>query len=412
MSPFRLAVLNLVRRKVSALIALAAIALSVASSGVLLKLYILSGSRFATIAAGGDAVVGAKAGGTEILLGSLNLEGDYPGFLPYKLFESLRPERTVVFSDGARSKPSYLRSVIPVVYFGRYGRFRIVGTDESFVHRPRPADAPALAQGRWATGESEVTVGSEVARRARLRPGDTLKAESWAGDATAERIEFALTVVGVFAPTGTAWDRALFSTVDEAHRILGQLDLRGQSIWGADVLNYFLVYLQPGGLRELEALVNERTVGQVIVVEKEKGRLRELTGTGRRLGGLMTALIMVLGGLCVTAMMVTRFDAMTVQLAVLRAIGYARAEIAAWLVCEGLLLGAAACLIGGLADALAFPWIRGLLGSALPAEVMVPSPFYLSAPVWATAVFATVLAVFIPLYRLYHQDIHGSLKGL
>ncbi|MEN0057611.1 MAG: hypothetical protein AAGB31_02155, partial [Bdellovibrio sp.] len=136
MNPLRLAFLNLSRRKVSTVIALISIALAVACSGVLLRLNELAESRFETLARGGDALVGAKSGGLDILLGALNGEGDYPGYLPYKLYESLKAEQTVFFEDGSHSKPSYIRSVIPFLYFARYADLRIVATDFSFVERP------------------------------------------------------------------------------------------------------------------------------------------------------------------------------------------------------------------------------------------------------------------------------------
>ena len=395
-----------------ALIALVAIALSVGTSGILFKLYLLSGARFETMAGGVDAVVGAKAGGIDILLGSLNTEGPYPGFLPYKLFQSLREQRSVRFEDGTTSVTSGLRAVIPYVYFGQYRHHRIIGTDESFLHRPDPSAAPTLAEGRWTTADGETVVGSEVTRAGGLRLGDTLAATSWTGDKPdAKPATFDLKIVGMLRRTGTVWDSALFASVDQAHHILAQADLSGQSIWGGSVLNYFLVNLAPADLPGLESLINGRTVGQVVEVEREKRHLAELTGAGRRLGFLVTALIMLLGGLSVAAMMVTRFDAMTVQLAVLRAIGYGRREVARWLVWEGVMLGCAACVIGGAIDGLVFPWLRELLGTALPSPDLVACPVYRSAPVWVTAVAATVLAVFIPLYRLYRQDIHSALRG-
>ncbi len=414
MKPIRLAWLNLTRRRVPTLIALVAIALSVATSGILFRLYLLSGARFSTMAHGVDAVVGAKAGGIDILLGSLNAEGPYPGFLPYKLFRSLREHQSVQFEDGAKSMTSGLRAVIPVVYFGQYRGCRIIGTDESFLHRPDSREAPVLGQGQWAVTNGETVVGAVVARANGLRLGDTITAKPWTGDTTTNAqpaATFDLKIVGILRPMGVVWDSALFATVEQAHHILGQADLSGRSIWKADVLNYFLINLAPADLPGLQALINGRTVGQVMEVEREKQHLFELTGAGRRLGFLVTALIMLLGGLSVAAMMVTRFDAMTVQLAVLRAIGYGRREVARWLIWEGVLLGCAACVIGGVIDALVFPWLRELLGSALPSPALVACPIVRSAPVWATAVAATVLAVFIPLYRLYRQDIHSALRG-
>src|SRR6478609_3378488 len=133
MSSFRLAWLSLVRRRVATLITIVAIAISVACAGILLRLYHLSASRFDSIGHGWEAVVGAKAGGIEILLNSLNGEGPYPDFLPYVLFESLRAAQTVHFEDGAAADPKYLRTISPFVYFAKLKEFRVAGTDETFV---------------------------------------------------------------------------------------------------------------------------------------------------------------------------------------------------------------------------------------------------------------------------------------
>src|SRR4051812_11418281 len=97
MTPLRLARLSLTRHLFATAITVAAIGLSVACGGILLRLYLLSESRFEALGRAGDAIVGAKAGGIEILLGSANGEGAYPDYLPYKLFETLRAQQNVQF---------------------------------------------------------------------------------------------------------------------------------------------------------------------------------------------------------------------------------------------------------------------------------------------------------------------------
>ena len=114
MTTFKLAILNISRRKFTSSIAVISIALSVACSGILLRAYEMSSSRFSTIARSGDAVIGAKSSGIEILLGSMNNEGAYPDFVPYVLFESLRKEQS---SPGAYSSTKMI-SVTPFLYFG------------------------------------------------------------------------------------------------------------------------------------------------------------------------------------------------------------------------------------------------------------------------------------------------------
>jgi putative ABC transport system permease protein len=404
-TPFRLAVLSLTRRKVSTSLALTAIALSVAFSGVLLRLYVLSGARFSTLADGPDAVVGAKAGGIEILLGALNGEGRYPGFIPFQLYISLKTRQAVRFEDGAEAAPDFIRAITPFVYFAKYRGYRVVGTDRSILRGARE-----LAEGRWAEGLGEVVLGASVSR-GEVKVGDTIGVVPWTSDQGTPGKGRQLRVTGVLAPTGKSWDAELFASVDTAWSVLGAADLRGQSIWKEKVLHYYLVDLAPEAFPRLRSLVDRRTVAQAIEVNDELARLEELTGTGRSLGLLVSILIVVLGALGVTAMMVTRFEAMGTQLAVLRAMGYEKREIRAWLLWEGALLGGGASVIGAGLDLAIFPLVRGLLGGALPRSPLVGAGILCSSPVWAMAVWGTTMAVFVPLYRLYHQDVHFALRA-
>src|SRR5665213_1479102 len=195
-----------------------------------------------------------------------------------------------------------------------------------------------------------------VARREGLHAGDSLRVQPWMADFTGEA-GLEMRVVGILSPTGFAWDRMLFSGIPQAQAFLmaNSSHLGERSIWGEKVLNYFLINLHPGGFKYLEALVNKRTVGQVIQVEQEKRKLEELTGAGKSIGLFVSVFVILLSSLSVSSMLITRFEAMGVQLAVLRAIGFARSEIGLWLIWEGLLLGLAGCFLGGVIDAVGFP---------------------------------------------------------
>jgi putative ABC transport system permease protein len=413
MKPLQLALLSLSRRKASTAVAVVSIALSVAASGLLLRLDWLSSARFATMAGGYDAIVGAKAGGIEILLGSLNGEGPYPDFLPQKLFETLESQQTVHFEDGANERPSTLRSIVPLLYFATYKNHRVAGTNPNFLNRPEPHDAIRVLAGAWPTGPQELLLGAQVAAQDDLHVGSEVAITPWFPSTVPPAAPLTFKVAGVLEGKGNIWDQMLFTTVEQAQRVLHTAgpDIGGKSIWHENVLQYFLMNLGPGGMASLEALINRRSVGQIISVAEQKHRLEELTGTGQQLGLFMAVLIMVLGALGVAAMLMARFDGMTLQLAVLRALGYGKSEIGRWLLWEGFLLGVGACFVGAVIDAIGFPIVRGLLGSALPGSDFIQVPLYQSAPVWCGAILATTAAVFVPLLRIYQQDVHRTLRS-
>ncbi len=408
MTPFRLAYLNLFRRPLSTWIAILGISVAVATSGILLKIYTLSHSRFSTLANEGQSVVGAKAGGIDILLGSLNLEGGYPGFVPYNLFASIHSHQAVQFEDGAVSSPSYIRAVIPFLYFADFEGYRVIGTSADFIHRPLNSDSPQLATGQWLKdgARDDVVVGSEVAKAQRLTVGSEIRVHTAVGSVPEG---FSLHVIGLLAPTGRIWDYALFSSIEEAQLRLAKVDLRDKSIWGTKVLNYFLIYHGPEATPGLRSLIDQRTVGQMISVQNEIEHLERLTGTGRNLGLLLTVLILLLSSASVATMMIARFESMAVQLAILRALGFQKVQIAYWLLWEGLILGFIAVVIGASIDFAFFPWIRSVSGLNLPSYV--PNPNLQSATVWLAAIAVTVLAVVLPLLRLYRQDVNAALKS-
>ncbi len=412
MNALKLAYLSVTRRKIQSVIAIISIAISVACAGTLLRLYALSNSRFSTLGVGGDAIVGAKAGGIEILLNSLNAEGEYPQFLPEALFKTLREKSNVRFEDGSQSESNFIESIIPVLFFAKYDgkqSYRVLGTDKSFFQRPEPKDNLTFESGGLPTQEGEVVLGADIARNENLKIGDSVDVTPWS---MLEPIggNVSLRVVGILREAKNTWDRTLYTNLNQAQMVLAMQDITQSSIWGAHVLNYFFVYLKPGAFIQLENLINKRTVGQVVSVNKTLEQLRELTSSGESLGIFIIVFIIILGGLSTMSMLVARFESMTIQIAVLRAIGYDKKEIALWLLYEGLLLGSVACVLGAGLDFLFFPILKRLLGSAIPLAENIS--LLMSAPVWGAAILATILAILVPLYRVSRQDIHHSLRGL
>lgn len=402
MTALRLALLTLGRKPLSTGIAVLAIALAVGSSGVLLRLYLLSQSRFARMAPGPEVLIGAKSGGIEMVLSALNAEGPLPGYLPLALFESLRSQQTVRFSDGTSAAPGFVKSVTPFLAFARSDKARVIATDSSFFR------GLAVNPGSFSEDEDTVVAGERFARRSNLHPGDHVRAVVWTEPEAPTNPEIDLKVVGILKATDTVWDDSLFSNLATAQKALARADLSKKSIWGDKVLSFFFVDLNPGGAAALETLINQRTVGQAVFVEKEKTRLQDLVGTGQDLGLALTFLILILGGLCVGAMLISRYDGMSVQIALLRALGYEKKFISSWLLLEGFLIGVSASLIGAGLDGVFFPILRLIFGETLPNTDI---PLWQSAPVWIVALLTTSLAVVFPLWRLQRQSLHQSLRG-
>ena len=413
MTPFKLAKLSLARHRLSTIISVCSIGLGIAICGILLRLYQVSDARFSLLGNGGDAIVAAKAGGIEIVLNALNAEGRYPEFLPYALFKSLKTKQAVRHGDQTRTYPSYILSITPFVYFGKFKNYRAVGTDESFFYRYNPKENLNFSSGDWSDYHNNVVLGSTIAQSMNLKVDDTIEIQTWIGDdAINSKVSFK--VSGILASTQSTWDRTIFSSVKSAHNIFESKlsKVSERSIWGPNVLHYFLVNLKPNSFSSFESLINKRTVGQIVDIQEQQERLRELSGVGKSLGLFVTIFVLFLGGLSITSMLVTRFEGMSLQLAVLRAIGYTKIEISKSLAWEGFLLGTLGVVVGALIDLTAFPIIRILLGDALPPSEMVDSSIFQSSVIWIIAIIATISSVFVPMAKIAKQDAHALLRGM
>ena len=416
MTPLRLALLSLARRRTATTIALLAIAFPVAAGGALLRLYRASEQRYSSLDRSFDAVVGAKAGELDLLLGALNGDGEVvPEPITLNLYNTIRANAIAGLSPPNAAQPRFLSSLIPITVFARFHGRRVIASDVSFWQRPAPEPSPVFISGRAPTTTTEVSLSEALAKAEGLHLGDQISVDPWvsrSNSSNAALAKLSLRVVGITKATGAFWDQVLVADLRLATEVLARLPSSElHSAWKEHITHYLLANCLHGDCATLKDLINQATVAQMIEVKPAVAKLRRLLGQGQRMGLVITTMILTLGALAVAGMMLTRFDAMRGQLAVLRAIGYGRREVALWLLLEGLLLGTTATLCGAALDGASFPWLRHLTQSWAPTAVGLDLPLLSSAPVWAAAIAATLVAACLPLLRLLRQDIHRTLRS-
>ena len=412
MKVYQLAWLSLIRHPYVTFITLISMALSIASAGTLIKIYQLSEARFSTIPKEVDAVVGAKASGIDILLNSLNGEGGYPGFIPFKLFESLRAGQTVMHGDGKATTPTAIRNIIPFVYFAKFGPYRVIGSDDSFAYLLNADNPKTLFEGHWPSEIDQVVVGYQIAKKHKLNLGQVIQVNPWLPDnGTYPEIE--LKVVGIMPETFSHWDRVLVGSMFKAFEVFKALpeSVHKKSIWKTDALNYFLLQIYPNSFSELSQLINQRTVGQVIDVTQQKKELQKMTSGGKKLGLLFVAFILLLGALTVASTLFVRFESLSSQIAILRSIGYSQTELSLWLFFQAMGIFIAGIVIALLIEGFSFVHFRQFLGAALPPDELVPIYWFDSWQVWIVAFVTVLISMVFPMIRMARQDTNQSLRG-
>ncbi len=412
MSLLRLSYLYLKRHLLTTVITVLSLAIAIAAVTVLLKLEVLSHSRFDTLADQGDAIVGAKSGGIDILLGALNFEGDIPNYIPQNLYETLKAKKDIAFEDQSKFQNGFTVShITPLLFFGRYKDFKLVGTDESLLSMIPTDSAPQIQEGAFPQNPGEALLGSQVAQADSVKIGQNIYTHAEIHDSKIASAAFPLKVTGILKPTGKSWDKGIYTNLTTAQTAVAATP-GYQTIWGPKVLSYFILNIQPDGHNSLASLINQRTVSQIAFVDKEKARLQELTGSNQTLQLLIVGILLLLSTLTVLAVFYTRIEGRTVELAVLRALGRSRTDLTGLLILEGLMMGVVSVLLAAALELLLDPVILATAGSTLPAATASNWPWWMILITGAFALLAVMLASLPPVWKLFRQDIHTTLRNI
>ncbi|MBO9666332.1 MAG: ABC transporter permease [Bdellovibrio sp.] len=412
MNLFRLSFLYLKRHLFTTVVTILSLGIAIAAVTVLMKLEVLSHSRFDTLANQGNAIVGAKSGGIDILLGALNFEGDIPNYVPQNLYETLKAKKEISFEDQTKFKDGFsITHITPILVFGKYKGFTLVGTDESLLNLTPSENAPQLDKGSFPQNPGEVLVGASFPSAEAVEVGSNIYVHANIHGSTVSSSAFPLKVVGILKPTGKAWDQGLYTNLATAQTAIA-VTPGYSSIWGPKVLSYFLLNIEIGGEDSFASLINQRTVAQIAFIEKEKSRLQDLTGSNQSLQLLIVGILLALSTLTVLAVFFTRIEARTMELAVLRALGYSRRDLTRLLFIEGIWIGAISIALAAIVELILSPFILKTVGSTLPLVTSTNFPPWMIAVTGACALVAIILASLPPVWKLYRQDIHTTLRNI
>jgi hypothetical protein len=398
---FALAWLQIARFPLTSFIVVAAIAISVMTAGLLLRLDLLSKSRFNTFADVGNTVLAAKAGAIEILLGAANLEANNPDPIPENLYSTTKAGYPISFEDGVTVTNSAPRWIAPILICCEFRNMKILGTENVFFQRGHEVKFFA---GRTFENSDEIVVGSSFSAKNNLKLGDRIKLNTTDGP------EISVRISGILARTGTVWDLAGFIPLQLAQSTMTKI--ASHHSWQTHILHYILMDLEPRQFPGYERLIRERTVSELISVDAARARLLEITQKGEYFGIGIMILILFLATITSIGILLTRFEYLQVQTAIFQALGWSSGEISLWLIFQGMLLAGIGTIIGIGLDAILFELVRPLLGSAFPDDSMVHIPLWSSWPVWLGVNLSVVLALVLPVLRTRKIDVASVLRGI
>jgi len=417
----RLTLHSIANRRLSVILTVVAVALSVAMLLGVERLRNDAREGFAQTISGTDLVVGARGGPVQLLL--------------YAVFHIGSATNNV--SSASLQKIAALPQVawlVPVSLGDSHRGHRVVGTTAGFFEHYRHGDRRQLrfADGR-PFGETldtvfEAVVGAEVAARFGYGIGQSIVLSHGAGiDGTsfADHADKPFRIVGILARSGTPVDRALLVSLEGLEAIhvdwQGGAPIPGLSIAPEHVRKFdlspksvtaALVGLKSrvavfGTQRRINTFADEPLTA--ILPGATLQELWNLVSIAERALLAVSGLVVVVGLAGLVAVVVTSLGERRRELAILRALGASPAQVFALLALESLALAAAGIAIGLAlvygATAFAAPWLQAEFGVVTRARLPSATEWMLLGGVLG----ASLLASLVPALRAYRYSLADGM---
>ena len=397
MNLLRLALAYARRRPLSTLLVVVMLALGVATVALTLLIARELEARLTRDAEGIDLVVGAKGSPLQIVLAGVYHADVPPGNIPLSAIATLRRNPLVA-------------QVIPLSLGDSFRGFRIVGTEPELVaHYGGVLEAGEL----WSL-PLDAVLGSDVARAAKLRVGDRFTGSHGLAEGGGQHADARYSVTGVLAPTGTVLDRLVLTSlasVWEVHEHHGDDDDHGEDDAGArrEVTLALVKYRTPLAAASLPRAINSDTALVAASPAYETARLLTVFGAGVDLVRAFAWLLVAASTLMLFVALAQTLDERRYDLAIMRALGASRVQLACVLLVESLFLAAAGTVLGlflAHAAAAVIPWwLPQVAPLADAARHFLPEEW----AVVGLAMGVGIIAALWPAWRAYRLDVAATL---
>lgn len=412
----RLAIKSLLNRKTTAILTIAAIALSVTLLLGVEKTRVGARESFSNTISGTDLIVGARSGSIQLLLYSVFRIGDATNNISWESYEDIRAWPEVAWS-------------VPISLGDSHQGFRVVGTTRDYFQLYNYGRRQALIFGSGQPFEDlfDAVIGADVAAELGYTVGDNIVLAHGAGAfGFTKHADKPFTISGIIAKTGTPVDRSVHVSLEAIEAIhIGWQDGRqpspGQAASAAEARS---LALQPKAVTAVLVGLKSRmasfAVQRRINTYGNEALLAILPGVALQqlwdaIGGAETALlaisimVVVTGFMGMTAVSLSALNERRREMAILRSVGARPAHIFLLLVLESGVLAAAGALAG----------VAALYGALCIAQPIIQTRFGFYLPIdWPTlwelkllglTIVAGCVSGFVPALLAYRRSLADGM---
>ena len=409
-----LAYRSLLNRRLTALMIVCSIAVSVALLLGVEKVRTGAKQSFSSTISGTDLIVGARSGSVQLLLYSVFRIGNATNNVSWKSYQEIASHPKVAWA-------------IPFSLGDSHRGYRVLGTTTAYFDHYRYGKKRLLnlQQGERFSQLHDVVLGAEVARKLNYKLGDKVVIAHGMGSTSfAKHEDQPFTITGILAPTGTPVDRTLHVSLEAIEAIhidwqagtylpgsggktpLGERDLQPKQITA------FLLGLQS----KLATFQLQRSISnyraeplQAVLPGVALQELWGMLGIAENALLIISGFVVISGLFGMLTVLLTGLNERRRELAILRSVGARPLQILMLLVLETALLtllgiGLGVLLLyGGLSMALP------LLEQAYGLQLQLNLPQMMELKLLLLVFMAGTLVGIIPGYRAYRYSLADGM---
>lgn len=244
MTILSLAVKSFRNRKLSTLLAIISIALSVALLLSVERVREQTKTSFTSTISGTDLIVGARSSSVNLLLSSVFQMGTATNGINIESYKKIIKQPQVSWS-------------IPFSFGDSHKGFRVIGTTNQLFEHYQFGKKQTLTmdKGTWFKSSGSIVVGAAVAKKLKYKLYDPITVSHGEGESHSDHDNIEFTVSGILAPTSTPIDRSLYISLNDMDALHAQ---QKRFERGADPLAVFRAKKRPHEKILHEKLVDNR----------------------------------------------------------------------------------------------------------------------------------------------------------
>ena len=416
MSLLRLALLSLWNRRLTALLTMLGIALSVTLFLSVEKLRTGARASFANTISGTDLIVGARAGDVQLLLYAVFRIGNATNNITWESYSDI----------AARPEVDW---IVPLSLGDSHRGFRVVGTTGDFFARYRYRRDAGL---RFAAGEPmddlfDAVLGADVADSLGYALGEQIVISHGTGRGRgAEHDDKPFRVAGILEKTGTPVDRAVYVSLEAIEAIhvdwRGGARVQGLSIPEERVRNMDLtpktVTAALVGLKSRMATFRfQRFVNDydeepltAILPGVALANLWSLVGVAERALGAVSLMVVGTAILGLVTTLLATLEERRREMAILRANGASPRTVAALLMAESGLVTLAGTVLGLVFVYLLLFALQPVLDARFGLWLEIGRPASRDWVILSAIVVTGTVAGLIPAWRAYRRSLADGMS--